>query len=68
MNRAADIQHLQFTIDIWTTEKNSPPLAKEDIVQITTDDKFPFLDMKMSWSPEGDLQFSVFRKRGQQLK
>ena len=22
----------------------------------------------MSWSPEGDLQFSVFRKKGQQLK
>ena len=27
-----------------------------------------FLDMKMSWSPEGDLQFGVFRKKGQQLK
>ena len=24
--------------------------------------------MKMSWSPEGDLQFSVFKKKGQQLK
>ena len=24
--------------------------------------------MKMSWSPEGDLQFGVFRKKGQQLK
>ena len=24
--------------------------------------KFPFLDMKMSWYPEGDLQFGVFRK------
>ena len=24
--------------------------------------------MKMSWSPEGDLQFRVFRKRGQKLK
>ena len=24
--------------------------------------------MKISWSPEGDLQFGVFRKRGQQLK
>ena len=33
-----------------------------------TNDKFPFLDMKMSWSPEGDLQFRVFRKMGQKLK
>ena len=24
--------------------------------------------MKMNWSPEGDLQFRVFRKKGQQLK
>ena len=24
--------------------------------------------MKMSWSPEGGLQFGVFRKKGQQLK
>ena len=23
---------------------------------------------QMSWSPEGDLQFGVFRKKGQQLK
>ena len=26
------------------------------------------LDMKMSWSPEGDLQFGVFSKKVQQLK
>ena len=31
-------------------------------------DEFPFLDMKMSWSPEGGLQFGVFSKKGQQLK
>ena len=33
-----------------------------------TKEKLPFLDMKMEWSPEGDLQFSVFSKKGQQLK
>ena len=33
-----------------------------------TNDKLPFLDMKMSWSPEGDLQLGVFRTNGQQLK
>ena len=24
--------------------------------------------MKMGWSPEGDMQFGVYRKKGQQLK
>ena len=33
-----------------------------------TNDEFPFLDMKISWSPEGDLQFIMFSKKGQQLK
>ena len=33
-----------------------------------TKDEFPFLDMKMKWNPEGELNFSVFRKAGQQLK
>ena len=38
------------------------------INQIVTNDEFSFLDMKMSWSPEGDLQFGVFRNKEQQLK
>ena len=33
-----------------------------------TIDELPFLDMKMSWSPEGDLKFGVFREKGQKLK
>ena len=33
-----------------------------------TKDEFPFLDMKMRWTPEGELNFSVFRKSWQQLK
>ena len=41
---------------------------KEDKAQIGTNDKFPFHDMEISWSPEGGLQFSVFRKREHQLK
>ena len=49
-------------------KKNPPTPEKEEIVQIVTNNKLPFLDMKMSWSPEGDLKFSVFRQRGYQLK
>ena len=33
-----------------------------------TNDELPFLDMKMSRSPEGDLQFGVIRENEQQLK
>ena len=47
---------------------NPPTPEKEDRVQIVTKYEFPFLDMKTSWSPEEDLQFGVFRKKGQQLK
>ena len=68
LNKAERNQHLQFTAEIWMTKKNSPTPAKEEIVQIVTNNKFPFLELKMIWSPEGDLQFSVFRKQGQQLK
>ena len=68
-------EELQFTISsnnplpvTYTNKGNSPSPAKEDKVQIVTNDELPFLEMKMSWSPEGDLQFSVFRKKVQQLK
>ena len=68
MKTAAENQHLQFTAEIWTNEDNSPIPEKEDRFQIVTNDEFPFLDLKMSWFPEGDLQFGVFRKKGKQLK
>ena len=48
--------------------RTPPPQAKEDRVQTVTKDESPFLDMKMKWTPEGELTFSVFRKAGQQLK
>ena len=65
---AAVNRHLQFTAEIWTNEVNSPTPEKEDRVQIVKNDEFPFLDMKMSCPPEGDLQFGLFRKKGQKLK
>ena len=68
MNKAERNPHLQFTTDIWKTEENSPTPDKEERVQIVTNDKFPFLDIKMSCSPEGDLSFVFFRKKGEQLE
>ena len=47
--------------------REPPNPDKGERVQIVTNDEFQFLDMKMRWYPEGDLQFGVFRKKGQQL-
>ena len=55
MNKAEGNQHLQFTEEILTTKENPPTPEKEERVQIVTNGKFPFLDIKMIWFPEGDL-------------
>ena len=68
VDKAAGNQHLQFTAEIWKPDENPPPQAKEDRVQTVTKYEFPFLDMKMKWTPEGEYNFSVFRKAGQKLK
>ena len=68
VNTAVGNQHLKFTAEIWTDGANSPTSEKEDRVQIVTNDEFPFLDMKISWYPEGNLQIRIFRKKGQKLK
>ena len=56
-------QHLQFTAEIWTNDKNLNPYAKNDKVQVVTNYTLHLLDMKMSCPPEGDLQFGVFKKK-----
>ena len=45
-----------------------PPSAKKDKVKIMANDKLTFLDMKMIWSYNGDLEFLVYRKKRQQFK
>ena len=65
VNMAAGNQHLKFTAEVWTDGANHPTPEKEYQVQIVKNYEFPFLYMKMSWSLEGDLQFRVFRKKGQ---
>ena len=61
VNKAAGNQHLQLTAEILTTEENFPTPMKEERDQIAMNNEFPFLDMKMSWSPEGGLNFGMFR-------
>ena len=45
-----------------------PQSEKKDKVQISATDELNFLDMKMSWSSEGDQIFEFFSKMGQKLK
>ena len=66
--KAAGNQHLQFTAEKWTNNNNLPLSTKKDEVQTVANNELSFLDMKMSWSPKGDLQFWVFRKNVHQLK
>ena len=63
MNKEAGKQHLHFIAEIRTKDMNIPLYAEEDKVQIVKNEKLPLLDMKMSWFPEGDLKFSIFRKK-----
>ena len=51
-----------------TRNKSLLPFKKKYKVQISAIDGLPLLDMKMICSPEGDIQFVIFRKRVQQLK
>eukprot|EP00957_Ditylum_brightwellii_P068212 5178297-Ditylum_brightwellii.AAC.1 len=37
-------------------------------VKVVMENKFLFLDMKMSWTKEGDLRFDVFNKKKQAIK
>ena len=68
VNLAARNQHLKLTAEIWTDGANPPTPEKEGRFQVVAKDEFPFLDMKMSWSPEEDRKFGEFRMKGQQLK
>ena len=68
VDKASGKQHLQFTAEIWRNDTDLPPSAEKDKVQMVVNDEFPFLDMKISWSPEGDLKYGLFRKKGNQLK
>ena len=68
MNITAGKQHLHFTGEIWTNDATAPLPEKENRNQVLTNNEFQFLEMKMGWYPEGDLQFVVFRKKGTAIK
>ena len=68
VDKAAGNQHLQFTAEIWTNNKNLPPSDKKDRSQIYPDDGLTVLDMNIRCYLEGDAQFERFSNKEKLLK
>ena len=67
INRLLDSEKLKFTATLW--RMNEPEVGTSfDKVSVCTDIVFPYLDMALLWSNNGNLQFSAFCKPNQQLK
>jgi hypothetical protein len=66
VNNLADSKFLEFTMEVWGNDRDDG--RKYKAVGTTNKDYFPFLDMEMYWSPEGNLQFRVHLKENQVLK
>ena len=60
--------HLQFTSYMFKNNQNIPPDSKQCKVKIHKSDKFPSLDIRMSWSLEWGLKFGLYRNKGHELK
>jgi len=67
INDIAGNNKLSFTAEIWTPGGNPAPKI-EGKVGTHTANEFPFLDMELSWSIDGNLKFGVHMKPNQQLK
>ena len=67
VNDVAGNDKLLFTAEVWTPGEEKAPKVRGK-VGAKTADCFPFLDMELSWSDEGILQFGVHLKPNQQLK
>ena len=57
---------LVFTVSIWRELKDDDGIHPK--AEVVKSSHFPFLDMKMTWSAEGELHFGVYLKPGQELK
>ena len=67
INKAADNQHLQFTVGICKQYKSVPHSKKKYMYHINFDYGFQFLDMNINCSSERDLQFLILNKKVQHL-
>ena len=53
LDKEAGNQKLQFTAEIWTKYTNLTPYQKKYRFQTVANEKYPFIYMKIIWSPEG---------------
>ena len=63
VNSVAGNTYLQWTVLIWNVHDNGTinPLRENNFFEITINE-FSFLDMKLSWNLDDNLEFSVYRK------
>eukprot|EP00957_Ditylum_brightwellii_P175268 13343163-Ditylum_brightwellii.AAC.1 len=47
--------------------KDAPDVKWLKCVKVILENEVPFLDMKMSWTEDGQLRFNVFNKKNKQL-
>ena len=66
VNELAGSDFLKFTAEVWGMDKDDGNTY--GAVMVRGSDWFPYLDMEMFWSTNGELQFWVHLKENQQLK
>jgi hypothetical protein len=64
VNEVTGYEGLVFTTCIWRPEEHNEE-THHPKAEVIKSPYFPFLDMKVSWSEEGDLHFGVYLKPGQ---
>ena len=64
--KKAGNKFLQFTASIWGANKDDSSISKK--VSVHKSETFPYLDMELSWAPDGSLRFGVHLKPNQHLK
>jgi hypothetical protein len=64
-NKAGNVK-LSFMAEVWTTGEEGTMMVGEK-VGTEAADRFPFLDIELSWDDEGILKFGVHMKPNQQL-
>ena len=67
-NEICGNQHLVWTIEIWDPGEGPKLTDVNPKVKLIRKNMFPFLDMKISWKPNGLMAFGVYRKKNQLLK
>ena len=67
-NEICGNQHLVWTIEIWDPGEGPKLTDVNPKVKLIRKNMFPFLDMKISWKPNGLMAFGVYRKENQLLK